>query len=110
MKDRRPPVPDTLRAPLGEAGAPGPAPGSAAPDGVFGRYEVQSLLGRGGMGEVWRVRDPALGRTVALKVLLPSRAEDWAEDLRFEDEARLGSQLPTTLIEPEICKNCKRRR
>ena len=68
-------------APTDEKGAADPRSPS-----VFGRYEPLELLGRGGMGEVWRVHDPDLGRTVALKVLHPSRSESWTEDLRLEDD------------------------
>src|SRR4026209_138842 len=56
-------------------------------------YQVLSLLGAGGMGEVYLARDPRLDRTVALKIL----PGDWASDpdrmLRFEREAKAASAL-----------------
>jgi TolB-like protein/tetratricopeptide (TPR) repeat protein len=57
----------------------------------LGGYEILSLLGAGGMGEVYRARDVKLGREVALKVL--ARPADPAYLQRFEDEARLASAL-----------------
>ncbi len=59
----------------------------------LGPYEILSLLGAGGMGEVYRGRDVKLGREVALKVLARSAAGDPAYLQRFEEEARLASVL-----------------
>ena len=59
----------------------------------LGVYQVQALLGAGGMGEVYRARDVKLGREVALKVLARSAAGDPAYLQRFEEEARLASVL-----------------
>src|SRR5215467_5451056 len=56
-----------------------------------GRYEVQSLLGAGGMGEVYVARDTALGRRIALKVL-PDGCEP-QRLARFIREAKASSAL-----------------
>ena len=59
----------------------------------IGGYEILSLLGAGGMGEVYRARDVKLGREVALKVLARSAAPDPVYLQRFEEEARLACVL-----------------
>jgi serine/threonine protein kinase len=59
----------------------------------IGVYRVVSLLGRGGMGEVYRAHDGKLGRDVALKVLPDSFARDPERLARFEREARLLAAL-----------------
>jgi serine/threonine-protein kinase len=59
----------------------------------LGPYVIQSLLGMGGMGEVYRGRDTRLGRDVALKVISPARVSDQRLRKRFEKEARAASVL-----------------
>jgi len=59
----------------------------------LGSYEVLSLLGAGGMGEVYRARDTRLGRVVAIKVLPAERMADENRRRRFVQEARAASAL-----------------
>jgi serine/threonine protein kinase len=64
----------------------------------LGPYEVLAPLGAGGMGEVYRARDPRLSRDVAIKVLPPSFSKDPDRLRRFEQEARAAG----VLIHPNI--------
>jgi eukaryotic-like serine/threonine-protein kinase len=59
----------------------------------LGPYEVLGLVGAGGMGEVYRARDPRLGREVAVKVLPSLLASDPERLARFEREARAVAAL-----------------
>ena len=59
----------------------------------LGPYEIQSLVGAGGMGEVYRARDARLDRTVAIKVLPPSFSADRDRMQRFAQEARAAAAL-----------------
>jgi hypothetical protein len=59
----------------------------------LGPYEILSALGAGGMGEVYRARDPRLGREVAIKVLPSVPAPDSERLRRFEQEARATAAL-----------------
>jgi serine/threonine protein kinase/Tol biopolymer transport system component len=67
--------------------------GTLQPGTRLGAYEVCSLLGVGGMGEVYSARDSRLGRDVALKVLPKGLAADADRLKRFEREARAASSL-----------------
>jgi eukaryotic-like serine/threonine-protein kinase len=66
----------------------------------LGPYEIVSNLGAGGMGEVYRARDPRIGRDVAIKVLPASLANDADRLRRFEQEARATGTLnhPNLLV------------
>ena len=59
----------------------------------LGRFEIVELVGAGGMGEVYRARDPELDREVAIKVLPPEVTEDPARVRRFQREARSVARL-----------------
>jgi eukaryotic-like serine/threonine-protein kinase len=66
----------------------------------LGHFEIEALLGVGGMGEIYRARDARLDRIVALKVLAPALADDPAFRVRFEREAKAISGL----THPHICR------
>ncbi len=76
-----------------------PASFAEQPLSVIGGFEVLDELGRGGMGVVYRARDPRLGREVALKVLPASAAGDRDALARFQRKARTASALN----HPHIC-------
>ena len=63
-----------------------------APGTRLGPYEIDSLIGAGGMGQVYRARDPRLGRNVAIKTVIAG-ATDPGLVRRFETEAR-GRRRP----------------
>jgi serine/threonine protein kinase len=60
---------------------------------LAGRYYLEQRIGRGGMGEVWRGTDQMLGRTVAIKIMLPALRDEPGFTDRFRTEARIMAQL-----------------
>ena len=66
---------------------------SQATGSKFGPYEIVAPLGAGGMGEVYRARDPRLGREVAIKILPPGSTGDAEHLRRFAQEARATAAL-----------------
>ena len=60
---------------------------------TLGRYFIESKLGEGGMGVVFRARDAQLARTVAIKVLPPDKVVDPDRKRRFVQEAKAASAL-----------------
>jgi Tol biopolymer transport system component len=66
---------------------------SLAAGARLGPYEIVAPLGAGGMGEVYRAKDPRLGREVAIKVLPASFSQDADRLKRFEQEARAAGVL-----------------
>ncbi len=71
---------------------------------LLGPYQLLSLLGKGGMGEVWRARDGRLEREVAVKVLPAAYSADAERLRRFEQEARAAGRLnhPNILVVYDI--------
>jgi serine/threonine-protein kinase len=99
----------TAPAPAGaDATVAGSAPSSAASyHGRFEtgtrlgtRYRIVALLGRGGMGEVYRADDLELGQSVALKFLPESVSRNAAELARFRNEVRVARQI----AHPNVCR------
>jgi eukaryotic-like serine/threonine-protein kinase len=64
-----------------------------SPGSKVGPYEIVSLLGEGGMGQVYRGRDPRLGRDIAIKILAPDAWQDAEATARLEREARAIAAL-----------------
>lgn len=105
--------PEVRRIPVVEDSASGVAVENASPPNasqvpsrfiagemVADRYRIETLLGRGGMGEVYRAEDLKLGRTVALKFLTSGRGHDPAWLARFYSEARIALRI----TDPRICR------
>ncbi|MGH9683524.1 MAG: serine/threonine-protein kinase [Candidatus Acidiferrales bacterium] len=67
---------------------------------VAGRYRIVALLGKGGMGEVYRAEDLTLAQTVALKFLPVGLTQDEAARARFHQEVRLAREIS----HPNICR------
>jgi serine/threonine-protein kinase len=67
---------------------------------LAGRYRIVGLLGKGGMGEVYRAEDLKLGQPVALKFLPEALAQDGAMLARFHSEVRIARQVS----HPNVCR------
>jgi hypothetical protein len=80
--------------PLGPSGLPMPGSSRFAPGAIVaGRYRLVALLGRGGMGEVYRAEDLTLDHPVALKFLPESTASNPASLAQFHNELRVARQV-----------------
>jgi serine/threonine protein kinase len=78
----------------------------------LGPYEIVSALGAGGMGEVYRARDPRLGRDVAVKILPGTFSAGPDRLQRFEQEARAvaGLNHPNILVVHDVRRRRRLRR
>src|SRR5689334_10395425 len=78
-----------------------PAEGVLRPGQVIaGRYEIQSRLGAGGMGAVFRAHDRVLDEDIALKVILPAALGDPSALERFRDEVKIARKI----THPNVCR------
>lgn len=66
----------------------------------FGKYRLIELLGRGGMGEVWRAHDTSIDRIVALKILPAEMSKDGVFQQRFRREAHAAARLNSPHVIP----------
>ena len=88
-------------ATIAPSGVPTPQSSAFTPGQIVaGRYRMIGLLGRGGMGEVYRADDLTLGTTVALKFLPPDTERDEAALARFHAEVRIARQVS----HPHVCR------
>src|SRR5881227_485849 len=67
--------------------------GELQPGSIVGGYRIHELIGRGGMGLVYRATNVALNRIYALKVIAPGLAEDEHFQTRFKREMRIAASL-----------------
>ena len=88
-----------VRSLLNQVAGEFPTESMAVPGTAVGPYQIEGLLGKGGMGEVFRARDTRLGRPVALKFLSDTLAANIAVLERFRREA----QAISTLNHPNVC-------
>jgi len=95
-----------MEQPLDDAAAGWQAAGSPLSQSSFSHYRMLSLLGKGGMGEVWLSEDTQLGRKVAVKLLPAEFTTDAGRVRRFTQEARAASALnhPNIITIHEICE------
>jgi hypothetical protein len=85
----------------GRATTPRPAMGRFVSGAILaGRYQIVALLGRGGMGEVYRAEDLSLGQPVALKFLPDFVAADAERLSRFRAEVSVARQVS----HPNVCR------
>src|ERR1700678_3911234 len=105
--ERRPDDPSLIETVAHPSGLAGISSTSAADEGRFiagtllgGRYRIAGLLGRGGMGEVYRATDLTLGQAVALKFLPETASSDDRALARFYNEVRMARQV----THPNVCR------
>jgi serine/threonine-protein kinase len=93
-------VPTSARSSLSSIATSGPHGRFIAGTLVSGRYRIISLLGKGGMGEVYRADDLTLGQSVALKFLPESLVDNPDAVSRFRNEVRVARQVS----HPNVCR------
>ena len=74
--------------------------GELQPGDQLAGYEIEAVLGRGGMGVVYRAFDARLGRPVALKLIAPEKAQDERFRTRFLVESQLAASLDHSSVVP----------